>query len=103
MERRQETTTVKQALIKAGFDKNNLTVKHGTGTAHGWIKVRAEIRRAPSCACGEPDEYGRRETCDECRNKFFEIRRRMLDVTLGVTGRQGDYAGRKMISLSFAE
>jgi len=80
MDRKQETSAVKRALVQAGFDKNNIRVKHGNGTAWGWLSVSADIHRAPSCYCGSPDEYGRRETCQECKNKWREIYNRMEEV-----------------------
>jgi len=39
--RREETTAVKRALVAAGFDKPR--VKHGTGTAWGWLKIYVDI------------------------------------------------------------
>jgi hypothetical protein len=41
--RREETTAVKRALVAAGFDNNNLRVRHGTGTAWGWLKIYVDI------------------------------------------------------------
>lgn len=101
MDRTQETAIVKRALIHAGFDQNNVRVKHGKGTAWGWLSIHADIRRANECTCGEPDQYGRRETCDNCKNKWREVYNRMTAVALEVTGRRGDYDGRINVHLDF--
>jgi hypothetical protein len=102
-DRNQETIQVKRALINAGFDANNLRVKHGTGTAWGWLKVYADMHRAPSCCCGEPDMYGRRETCEPCKDLWRTIHSRMVEVTMQTTGRQGDYDGRILIDLGIID
>ena len=80
MDRKQETTVVKRALIQAGFSENNVRVKHGHGTAWGWLSIHADIHRAPSCSCGAPDEYGRRETCKACKDKWRDCFNRIKQV-----------------------
>ena len=101
MERKAETTAVKRAVIAAGFDKNNVTVKHGHGTAWGWLTVSAEIHRAPSCSCGAPDIYGRRETCEECKKTWRNIYNRITEIAMQTTDRHGEYDGRVNVNLGF--
>ena len=101
MTRQGETAAVKRALIAAGFDKNNIRVSHGNGTAWGWLKIFADIRRANDCTCGQPDQYGRREICDACRLKWREINNRMTEVTKQTTGRHGDHDGRISLQLDW--
>lgn len=104
MKRMEETAVVKRALKNYGFGKeNNVRVKHGNGTAWGWITVYADIHRSPSCSCGAPDEYGRRETCEPCKKYWRETYNRLLEITLEATGRKGDYDGRTGITLDFIE
>ena len=100
-ERNQETTDVKRALINAGFNANNLRVKHGTGTAWGWLNIYADIHRAPSCSCGTPDMYGRRETCEPCKELWRNVYDRMIGIAMKTTGRRGDYDGRINVHLGF--
>jgi hypothetical protein len=102
MERKSETAAVKKALIGAGFDQNNVRVHHGKGTAWGWINVSLDIKRSPSCYCGEPDDYGRRETCADCREYWRDIHNRIISVVRETTGRHGEYDGRTSIDLSFS-
>ena len=101
MDRKHETSMVRRALVSAGFDANNLRVKHGKGTGWGWITVSADIRRAPSCYCSEPDAFGRRETCEPCKKTWRDIYNRIIEITLEETGRTGDYDGRIGVNLGF--
>lgn len=43
MNRREETAVVKKALVTAGFDKGVVRVRHGTGTAWGWLNVEVDM------------------------------------------------------------
>lgn len=103
MDRAQETAAVKRSLIRAGFDQNHVRVFHGKGTAYGWLKIHADIHRAPSCACGDPDQYGRREPCEPCKTAWRNIHNRIIEVALETTGRTGDYDGRIGLHLDFIE
>ena len=69
--RSSETKLVKQALIKAGYE--NVHVGHGSGTASGWLHLRADAKPGQSWG----DKY----------NDLCAIAQR-------VTGRTGDYGGR---------
>jgi hypothetical protein len=73
MEMRQITTSVLKELIRAGFDNNKLSVHRGHGTASFWIYIKMEISRHIDCSCGTPDQYGRRETCQNCKDKINHI------------------------------
>jgi hypothetical protein len=66
MDRKQETKIVKEALAKVGIVA---TVKHGTGTAWGWLKVR--VKEAPDGTSGNA----------------------VLKIIQGITGRHGDHDG----------
>lgn len=103
MERKQETTAVKRAIIAAGFDQNNVRVKHGTGTARFWIKIFADIAHAPSCHCGEPDQYGRRETCEPCKTWWRICHNRIEEVALDASGRKGLYQENVLVQIGFKE
>jgi hypothetical protein len=101
MKRANETANVKRELIAKGFEANNVRVKHGTGTAWSWITVSADIHRTASCSCGAPDMYGRRETCEECKKLWRSVYNRIIELTLNITGRKGDYNGRINVNLGF--
>ena len=45
MERKQETTAVKRALAEAGYVAS---VKHGTGTAWGWLHIKLDREWRPN-------------------------------------------------------
>jgi hypothetical protein len=87
MEMRQITASVKKDLLRAGFDNNNLSVQRGKGTAAFWIHVSLDISRAPGCSCGEPDQYGRRETCQCCKDKWSHIHSVVENIALKSSGR----------------
>jgi hypothetical protein len=103
MDRKQETKEVKRALIAAGFNNNNLQVHHGKGTAWGWLHVHADIMRSPECYCGNPDEYGRRETCQPCKDWWSKAHNRIEEVTLAASDRKGLYQENVCIHLGFKE
>ena len=68
MNHREESLAVKEALVKAGY--RNVKVKHGTGTAYGWLDIWAES--------------------DE---DWQTIRGNVIRIAKQVTGRHGDYDG----------
>ena len=70
IERRKETRIVKQAMKDAGY--TGIRVRHGTGTAWGWIDVHADR--------------------DETR-KYSDQRNQLIQVVQEATGRHGDYHG----------
>ena len=71
MERKQETTTVKQALIHAGFDKNN-----------------------PECSCVCPADQPR-QLSQECKDKWSDCYRRISEVVIAASGR-GKYESEQI-------
>lgn len=103
MDRKQETKIVKKALRQAGFGKENeITVKHGTGTAYGWLDIGADIAHDPDCTCYlEP--WGVRKTGPKCQTKWHEIHDTLIKVAQQATGRHGDWDGRIGIHLGFRE
>lgn len=66
MNRKEETKIVKDALKKVGIEAK---VKHGTGTAYGWLKIYIPNRSQEKCA-------------------------EVISIAQAVTGRTGDYDGR---------
>ena len=100
MDRKIETKTVKKALESAGYLAK---VHHGNGTAWGWLTVSLDIPRHDDCSCGSPDEYGRRETCDNCKDKWRKTDASILEIVKRVTGRHQpvEYDGNIQIQLGF--
>lgn len=88
MEMREQTAAVKKELLRAGFDNNNLSVKRGRGTAAFWIEIFMDISRSPECYCGAPDQYGRRETCQHCKDKWSFIDKTVEKIALKASGRE---------------
>lgn len=84
-ERREETGKVKAALKAAGIEAE---VKHGTGTAWGWLKVNIgpQPHRFDNCA-------GNCADCEAQRTHFARVRQIVRDVT----GRVGEYNGNVAI------
>lgn len=69
--RNQETKLVKQALLEAGY--KNIRVRHGTGTAYGWLDVYVSDT-LPGI---------------EADSKY----RHIIKVVQQATGRHGEYDG----------
>jgi len=88
MEMREITANIKKALLEAGYN-NNLSVTRGKGTACMWVHVKMDVPRHENCSCGEPDEYGRRETCDKCKDKFRAVYNTVNQVATLASGRGG--------------
>jgi hypothetical protein len=86
MDRKEETKLVKNALINAGFDNNSLRVKHGTGTAWGWLKVYADLHHLPDCTCKVYADMPR-ETCQECGVFWRETYNKIENITIQASGR----------------
>lgn len=75
MERLAETKAVKAALIKAGY--TGVKVRHGTGTARGWLDIKCDEKPGQSWQDKNTDVEG---------------------ITQQVTGRHGGYGGGINIS-----
>ena len=99
MDRKAETKAVKAALKKAGYD---VTVRHGTGTAWGWLEVSIEVDHAPGCECYF-ETWGTMKRSDLCIKKMHDIHDDILRITQKVTGRHGDYDGNINIYMNFKE
>jgi len=65
-----ETVAVKKALIQAGY--TNVRVKHGRGTAWGWLAIYADAKAGQTW-----------------QDKRIDI----LRITKRITGRHGEYDG----------
>jgi len=85
--RTEETKVVKDALALAGYPSR---VKHGTGTAHSWIDVKADAPKPSVCYC-QTTVYGTVERCDPCKNAYRDGYKSVLDLVRQVTGRNGEY------------
>jgi hypothetical protein len=86
MDRKEETRAVKKALVAAGY--TTARVKHGTGTAWGWLKSYATLDHAPGCTCViKPDEYTDR--CQACRDKWHRAFVEIQSITIKASGRTG--------------
>jgi hypothetical protein len=69
MNRTEETKIVKNALKAAGIDAS---VKHGTGTAWGWLEI-------------------------ELNSGSYWRHNEALRIAMRATGRHGDYDGRILV------
>jgi hypothetical protein len=93
IERKLETKMVKAALKAAGI---NATVKHGTGTAWGWIEINVgSSKQFPGHVLEQNGQhvYGR---CPAC-TKIQAIAAKAQAITMKVTGRHGDYHGNTQV------
>jgi len=96
---KEETRAVKKALVG---DYPDVSVKHGNGTAWGWLRVSLSIPRPANCRCAE-ENNGRAypESCRECKTewqRFYEtLGRRVQEIT----GRGGEYGGCINYDISF--
>jgi hypothetical protein len=73
MDRRQETTAVKAALVKAGIPVTH--VKHGTGTDWGWLEIYLDVVGV------QP-------------NIWASLYRRTVDIAQEVMGQHSEYDGK---------
>jgi hypothetical protein len=89
LERKQETKLVKNELSKYGI---NAKIEHGRGTGWGWL----DINIGDCQQFGQEhiiDEQRTHRNCPKCKAAHI-IRRFVIEKTLAITGRQGDYDGR---------
>ena len=89
MERHEETRIVKQALDSHGIKAR---VKHGTGTAYGWLKIYVDLPPV----IHDRDKYGWDHCAgnSECCTKWQETYSRIIAIARQVTNRTGSYDGR---------
>jgi hypothetical protein len=83
--RREETTIAKKALIDAGFNANNVRVKHGTGTAIGWLNIYADIHHILGCSCQSLTRWGDKD--QKCRDYWEKAWQDMEMAVAEATGR----------------
>ena len=85
-ERTTETATAKAALVKAGY--RNVSARHGTGTAWGWLSFKVTADRPADCYCADYlDEFGRTGTCPRCRYAWTDQYNRAINTVAVATGR----------------
>ena len=86
MDRKEETKVVKKALVDAGF--NGVRVKHGTGTAWGWLNSYVDLEPAKGCTCDpNPDPNVFTEKCRECREHWHESYVKVMGITIQASKR----------------
>ncbi len=103
LDRKQETKTVKEALKKAGYQ--DVTAKHGSGTAWGWLHVGITANKPRGCSCvTDHSDYDRVEVCQLCRDARHQANINATDIILEVTGRRrGDYDGNTLVEITLKE
>ena len=98
MERKQETKIVKKALKNAGHD--GCSVRHGKGTAWGWLDVFSRTNHHPGCTCTK-NSWGTQNTSDICGAWWRKKHDAILATVQKTTGRHGEYDGNVNIHLDF--
>lgn len=102
MERKQETKIVKEALTKAGYQ--DIRVRHGRGTAWGWMDIDVTVNKTPFCYCHELDKDDYPGTCSFCMNQRRNEGRKVQGIVLKATGRsEGEYGGNTLIHVELKE
>ncbi len=98
MDRKQETIAIKQALAQNGFKGCPLSVRHGTGTAWGWLRVKVTLHQPEECN-HSPDSYS--DYCPGCRKIADLTHKRCLALVVAATGRSAYSAERIGIEINF--
>lgn len=103
LERKQETKIVKETLERAGYQ--DITVKHGTGTAWGWLHIGITTDKPRGCSCViDHNDYDRVEVCQLCKDARHNANTSTTDLILEVTGRRrDDYDGNTLIEVTLKE
>ena len=91
----EETRIVKQALADVAIVAR---VKHGTGTAYSWLKIRVLNRLSVP---HDKEKYGWQHCSGNCEAcvEYRTLYSRTVDVARTVTGRSGDYDGNINVSI----
>ena len=100
MNRQTETKAAKKALRALGFE--NASVKQGTGTSWGWLKIYLDIPHVPGCTCVIREDAPR-ETCEGCEQMFRETRERIEAAVIKATERNRHESEQVLVSLGFIE
>ena len=103
LQRKQETKAVKEALSRVGYQ--DITVRHGTGTAWGWLHANITADKPPGCSCvTNYNDYGRVDTCQLCKDARHQANITATDLILEVTGRRrGDYDGNTLVEIELKQ
>lgn len=102
MDRKEETKIIKKAL-KGKY--SNLRVRHGVGTAWGWLRVSINAPRPNDCYCNDTNwaKVRASEKSDDCRNcskEIWRIYEKLGNELRELTGREGEYGGQINIDVS---
>ena len=94
----EETRAVRAALVEAGY--TTAKVGHGSGTAWGWLEIRATVPGPEHCTCATDGRVGR---CDSCQAVWSKAHSDITGIALNVTSRQrGDHGGNIMAQIDFS-
>ena len=95
--RREETETVKRALADVAI---HARVKHGTGTACGWLKIYVLNRLSVP---HDKEKWAWEHCSGNCPAciEYRTLYSRTVDVARTATGRTGDYAGRINVEIDY--
>jgi hypothetical protein len=96
---KEESRAVKAMLKK---EYSNVRVRHGRGTAWGWLEIYLTIPRPANCRCNDPEAKPNSwANCHICtsawRGAYDEVGRKVRELT----GRSGEYGGNINISPTF--
>ena len=81
MTRNEEMQAAKAVLAQMGC--RHISVRHGSGTARGWLDITVTISHALTCTC---TTY---HTCDVCRRVLYDQSDSVEDAVAVATGRKG--------------
>lgn len=99
-DRKEETREVKKHLIDLGY--KNVNVRHGKGTARGWITVSVDISKPKGCYC-TLNQWGQTERCHHCKDEYSKHYSLLCRGVMDFTGRSGDYDGRTGVEIGWIE
>ena len=83
----EETKAVKTELVRLGY--KDAKVRHGSGTAWGWLHIKVSITKPVNCGCERVD-IG---LCRPCLDLSGLHYRKAIDIAQTITGRHGEYDG----------
>ena len=94
MTRNEETQNAKAVLTQMGC--RHVSVRHGSGTARGWLRITVTVSHAVACTC---TTY---HTCDVCRRVQYNQSDSVEDAVAVATGRKGLRDNRIAVNVQLA-